>query len=176
MSGSKRSDAMVAVQIRRHRPGEPMPTADDGELVISDGDSVYISRSREAIEQTIAEDRAMRGREERRRALWGDGGRDSMTRLAMMFPSLRRAPGVAPWDVTALLRWACDVDDDSARHAAKFVLSVWNGCEWEAEARREGFISEEDRFGPFSVAEAVSVWDEEHVQAFMAWVRDPFWP
>lgn len=30
--------------------------------------------------------------------------------------------------------------------------------------------------GPFNVAEAVGNWDDEHREAFMKWVKYPFWP
>lgn len=32
------------------------------------------------------------------------------------------------------------------------------------------------RFGPFNLADAVSVWDRKHRAAVSAWIADPFWP
>jgi hypothetical protein len=115
---------------------------------------------------------------QRRRALWGDGGAAAMTRLCNLFPSLRNAYGVDPWDSMKMLSFACSGASHGALCAARFVLSVWNTVtDWNEEAHTAGILTdEEDRLRRFDVFEALGVWDFEHHKAFLTWVRDPFWP
>ncbi len=61
----------------------------------------------------------------KRRELWGDIGPGAMTRLAKMFPTLREADGVEPWDAMRLLEWLCGpAPGTGARWAGLFVLGV----------------------------------------------------
>ena len=114
----------------------------------------------------------------RRRELWGEGGAAAMTRLCKLFPSLRSAPGVEPWDSMRMLAVACGGASHGALCAARFVLSVWNcATDWDKEAHEAGILTdEEDRLRRFDVFEALGVWDFEHHEAFLTWARDPFWP
>jgi hypothetical protein len=84
-------------------------------------------------------------------------------RLALSFPTLRRAPGVYPWAAPQLDAWAAGpAPGDGALDAARFVLAVWdNHHSW--------------RCGRFDVVEALSVWDAPHRGAFLTWVARPWW-
>jgi hypothetical protein len=144
---------------------------EDGEAMYS-GDPEAVAEAKEARGRTLA-------REERRKELWGEIGPGSMTRLARLFPSLRDADGVEPWDdALKLLRWACSGKSHGEVLAAKFVLSVWNSStDWGEMAREEGIItSPEQHFSRFDVFEAMATWDAEHVEAMLTWLRLPFWP
>ena len=69
--------------------------------------------------------------EAKRRELWGEIGPSAMTRLAKLFPSLRDAPGVEPWDAIKFLDWLCSGAATSGNTAAGlFVLGVWNDEDW----------------------------------------------
>ena len=88
-------------------------------------------------------------REERARRidLWGEHGSTAITKLAKMFPGLRAAPGVEPWDEMKLLEWVCVhgrwcMDRSGERRgewfwSALFVLSVWRGFDWGEMAEQE---------------------------------------
>lgn len=84
-------------------------------------------------------------------------------KLALSFPTLRDAyGGVLPWKAADLDRFACEPVSDGARHAARFVLAVWdNAGGWGC--------------GRFDVIEAMAVWDPDHRAAFLAWASDPWW-
>jgi hypothetical protein len=88
----------------------------------------------------ILEEEAKRLKEEGiRRELWGEVGPGAMTRLARMFPLLRMAEGIEPWDATQLLKWLCSSPavTSGSFYAALFVLGVWNsGVDW-GEAAKE---------------------------------------
>ncbi|MCU1277093.1 MAG: hypothetical protein JWM53_639 [bacterium] len=74
----------------------------------------------------------------KRRELWGEIGPGAMTRLAKLFPSLRDAPGLDPWDALKLLDWLCSAAATSGNTAAGlFVLGVWNDEDWIEVARAE---------------------------------------
>jgi hypothetical protein len=76
--------------------------------------------------------------EGKRRELWGEIGPGAMTRLAKLFPSLREAPGVAPWDSLKLLDWLTSGAATSGNTAAGlFVLGVWNDLDWIEVAHKE---------------------------------------
>lgn len=111
---------------------------------------------------------------------WGDGGRDGMARLAQMFPTLRQAAGVAPWDPDALMRWASSsgaITSGSA-HAVAFLLNVWNTrADWPAVASSElGIDPQAAEWFRFNCGEAIACWDSTHRAAFLAWCREPFFP
>jgi len=82
--------------------------------------------------------------------------------LADTFPTLRGA--IKSWDPQRLARWASSSERCSAaRHAARFVLSVWDPYgEWEC--------------GPFNLHLALQCWDDKHRAAFLTWVKNPWWP
>ena len=84
-----------------------------------------------------------------------------MTALAALFPSLRDAPGLSPWDPRRLDAWATVAPNEAARHAARFVLGVFDDCEpWAC--------------GRFDVLRAVRAWDDEHRRAFAGWAILPW--
>jgi hypothetical protein len=90
-----------------------------------------------------------------------------MLRLAGSFPTLAEKLGTYPranWDAGAFAEWTRKAGLCSgARHAAAFVLSVWNpSVRWSV--------------GRFDAHRALAVWDRPHREAFAAWVRDPWWP
>lgn len=90
------------------------------------------------------------------RARWAD--------LARSFPSLDGAPGIEPFDLEALTRWSRS-RGSGARHAVRFVVSVWN----PDAPLQLGLES-------FDVHAALGAWDLRHRAAFVAWARAPWWP
>lgn len=91
-----------------------------------------------------------------------------MTALGKLFPTLQDAPGVDPWDVDALVAWLNGPAPGAGASAAgRFLLGVWNSrIDWT----ELGLAAP----GRFDLFEALSVWDREHVAAFMEWVDAPF--
>jgi len=89
-----------------------------------------------------------------------------MSELATSFPTLAGGvPGVLPWDAEALEEWAAGpAPSHGGLCAARFVLSVWNGC------------TDDWRCGRFDAMEALGCWDNQHRAAFVAWASDPWWP
>ena len=89
---------------------------------------------------------------------------DLMTTLALTFPTLHQAPGVQPWKPAKLDQWACSPHPCcGARHAARFVLAVWNDHQnW--------------RCGRFHLIEAMHTWDQAHVGALCRWLSAPRFP
>lgn len=87
-----------------------------------------------------------------------------VSRLAKSFPSLRRTPGVEPWEPMLLDEWAASsVISHGELCAAQFLLAVWdNKGDWNC--------------GNFDLMEALSVWDIEHRVAFLSWASQPWWP
>lgn len=89
-----------------------------------------------------------------------------MQTLCATFPSLRAAPGAAPWSPDVLDAWACGpAASTAARVSAAFVLAVWTGT-------RDGYW----RTPGFDVFRAAAEWDEAHRRAFSAWLSSPWWP
>lgn len=88
--------------------------------------------------------------------------RARVTSLANQFYVLKNAPGVAPWDPAKLDEWASGAVSDGERHAAAFVLHVWNPYgQWHV--------------GRFDVMAALSVWDEGNRRPFAEWAKNPYW-
>lgn len=117
------------------------------------------------------------------RERWGNDAAERMRRLCRAFPSLRGVPGADPWDAMHLLAWLCTSGavTTGSRHAAKFVLQVWNNStDWAELARKptaeEGLGLADVEFEPFNAVQALAVWDTEHDNAFRAWCELPFWP
>jgi hypothetical protein len=116
------------------------------------------------------------------------GGHRRMTELARLFPTLRRADGLAPWDPHKLDAWACSgAPCHGGLHAARFMLAVWSGHAGRvrlgrqtAQGKRDGvtrFILETPwRCGPFDVVDAMGTWDNMHRMVFLAWAKEPWWP
>jgi hypothetical protein len=105
-----------------------------------------------------------------RRARWPHDIDEAMSVLGRMFPSLRGAPGVDPWDVARLVEWLNGPAPGSgARWAGRFLLGVWNAdTDWtELDLEPPG---------RFDLFRAMSAWDDAHVSAMKAWIEAPFWP
>lgn len=119
---------------------------------------------------------------------WPADGRQAMTELAGMFPSFARrdVPGIAPWEPLELVRWlnTSGAPTSGSRHAALFLLSIWNREDWsDRRAFERGQAlrirrSKESvrRIGRFDISDAWAVWDEGHRRAALAWLVEPFWP
>lgn len=88
--------------------------------------------------------------------------RTLIANLASRFPVLESAPGIKEWDSQKLDEWAATVASTGERHAAAFVLHVWN-CyhDWNV--------------GRFDVMEALRTWDRENAAPFLEWAKDPYW-
>jgi hypothetical protein len=139
---------------------------------------------REALQQLEHEYKLEAARRADRTQLWGDqGNRVAMERLCALFPTLRGVPGTSPWDAMHLLTWlvTSEAPTSGSRHAAKFVLQVWNsGDDWQEWARlpkdQDGLGIEDAVLQPFNAVAALAVWDEAHAKAFRTWVHTPFFP
>ncbi len=83
----------------------------------------------------------------------------TVTELANIFPSLRNAPGLDPFDELRFEKWMKEEASLQARHAARLVLSVW-----------------ENMPQAFSITEAFRDWDDEHREAYVAWFQRPLMP
>jgi hypothetical protein len=92
---------------------------------------------------------------------------ERMTKIAERFPTLRRVPGVRPWNAEAFVAWIRDASLGSGTScAARFVLTVWNGGNYFKG------------IAPFDFDKARSTWDKPHAEAFRAFVAEDwdFWP
>jgi hypothetical protein len=83
----------------------------------------------------------------------------AVAELGRLFPSLRDAPGLEPFDESRFEEWMKSEASPIAVHAARFVLSVWEN---------------EPNF--FNIVEAFRDWDDEHRDAYVAWFRRPLMP
>src|SRR5688572_31267540 len=80
-------------------------------------------------------------------------------------PTLRGVPGTDPWNAMQLLEWLCTSGGvtTGSRHAARFVLQVWNpSTDWGALAMappaEEGLGLKGVELAPFNVVEALALW------------------
>ncbi len=100
---------------------------------------------------------------------------ERMSALAVSFPALQRAAAelIDPWiwERPGVLGTADVLDDwlasgapsHGARCAGQFVLSLWNpNHPWKS--------------GKFDLHEALKIWDDEHLHAFLNWARAPWYP
>jgi hypothetical protein len=113
--------------------------------------------------------------------MWSTDGSVAIVQLARSFPALAGAP-LEPWDPIGFYLWALPTSH-GARCAAHFVLQVWNcRTDWDHEVRanlkERGIKAPRGRLGTprFDLLDAMTVWDEHQKAAFLAWVREPFWP
>lgn len=106
-------------------------TGADGMTEIT-GDPVAIDEARRAIEEGERRERV-------RKQLWGEPGPGRMVRLCALFPSLRGKPGTDPWNADDFIEWLSGPAPTSgSRHAAMFVLGVWNPTtDWSEVAREQ---------------------------------------
>lgn len=104
---------------------------------------------------------------------WGKTGGEAILKLARSFSSLAN---LERWDSLALLR-TLPTASHGERLSAQFVLGVWNPyTDWAKVARAERIKGDRAAFGRFDLIEAIGVWDPAHVEAAMAWMRQPFYP
>jgi hypothetical protein len=99
-----------------------------------------------------------------------------MRALARSFPSLRSMPDsfFEPWDPEAFAEfWAAGSGGE--KDAALFVLSVWNPSTNWAEFGLSRGVTRGERMGTFDVHRALGNWDRGHIDAFVAWAKDPWW-
>ncbi len=91
------------------------------------------------------------------------GGGERLMELALSFPTLASCP-LHAWDAGAFDDWAAEACfDPPARHAARFVLSLWNS-DWPWKT------------GRFDATSAVAAWDRAHRVILVAWTLEPWWP
>jgi len=83
----------------------------------------------------------------------------AVAELANMFPSLRGASGLDPFDEVCFEEWVKMEASGMAKHAARFVLSVW-----------------ENMPHAFNLTDAFRDWDDEHREAYIAWLQRPLMP
>jgi hypothetical protein len=93
---------------------------------------------------------------------------DYMSAFAETFPTLRNRPGVRPWDPILLAKQLKSAGVTNASyHAIMFVLGVWSTT--------FGTRDVDLCTTPFNIHAALQSWDDLHMKAFQAWVRDPWW-
>ena len=100
-----------------------------------------------------------------------------MSYLAQLFPTLRAAPGVEPFDAEKLLRWCATSPALTAggAHAIAFLLSVYNpDADWRLEAKERGLDAPDSI--PFDAVRAMRTWDAPHRRAFLVWAEKPVFP
>jgi hypothetical protein len=92
--------------------------------------------------------------------------RDAIKELARTFPSLAELEMFQPdahFDGDEMDAFRSGVLCHGGKCAFQFIASVWNPT-----AKR--------KCGKFDLHDAMSVWDDEHRAAFVAWATDPWWP
>ncbi len=157
----RRIERSTAEELARDYPDECRRQLDAFDVNIGAGRNVgaYL---RAAIEQRWAAPRAQRSmflnpRAARRQTEFRSDS--SCAYLALSFPSLRRAPGIQPWDAEALDRWAAQPNrDPAARAAAQLALGFADsGRAWTC--------------GRFDLWEALTIWDCDHGSPFVAFLQ-----
>ena len=94
---------------------------------------------------------------------------EAMSRLAEAFHVLDGVPGVRPWDAVQLRGWLEGSNRSSSRHAALFVLNVWN-------PNSVDHPKDPHPWPPFDVHDAWQCWDNDNRGAFLGWAETPWWP
>jgi hypothetical protein len=112
----------------------------EGQVKMPAGTLTVQGDSAEAVDQAVDAFKRSQERESFRRKRWGKGGVEGMERLCALFPSLRSVPGTKPWSVDHLMEWlTTGAPTSGSRHAAMFVLGVWNPQTDWSEIGREMF-------------------------------------
>jgi hypothetical protein len=101
---------------------------------------------------------------------WPKDRARAMVQLAMMFPSLREAPGANPWQPRILIRWCMSFYPEGEypqpAWAARFLLAVWDPkFDWTESAAYNL---------AFNLMEAWAEWDSPHRAAALRWLENPF--
>lgn len=105
--------------------------------------------------------------------------KEKMTWLCKQFPTLRQIRGVDPWDPDRFDQNTYRKKSDGLRHAAAFVLSLWDFYHCRSTGAGNGDESYEPsprKIGEFNAVWAMHSWDKPHRKAFANWVSDPWWP
>jgi hypothetical protein len=122
------------------------------------------------------------------RTAWPKDSEAAMSALAGLFPSMRRfdgswVAGTNPWQASALVHWLNTSGEPTSgsRHAALFLLSVWNSDDWQVHGLKVRKLGPNDwkgmrRIGRFDFNDAWASWDQQHREAALAWLTNPFWP
>lgn len=139
-----------------------------------DGQRFIVSgESEEAVDNAIEEFAASKEREIRRCQRWPGDYRQRMTVLSQLFPTMRGVPGTDPWNVDQLIQWMnSGAPTSGSWWAAMFLLGVWSPSQdW-----RECGLKVKKGHGRFNFFNAMSTWDDQHIQAMQEWIALPFWP
>lgn len=97
---------------------------------------------------------------------------EKMKTLAESFPAFRDVFKDG-WSVERLSQWwKSGAPTGGSRHAAMFLLQVWNCTTTAAEWRKYGFPGME----PFNVVRALGTWDNFYRAVFLRWCAEPFFP
>jgi len=113
-------------------------------------------------------------RQRRQRDRWPENLNHAMSELARLFPTMQGVPGTDPWDVHKLMGWMnTGAPTTGSWHAAMFLLGVWNPhTKWN----QEGVKMRKGANGKFDLFVAMQGWDQQHIDAAMEWIRNPFFP
>lgn len=113
-------------------------------------------------------------RQRQQRARWNDSLTVAMSELANLFPTMRGVPGTNPWNVEALIAWMnTGAPTTGSWHAAMFLLGVWNPhTKWN----QEGLKMRKGASGKFDLFAAMHGWDQQHIEAALEWINNPFFP
>jgi hypothetical protein len=104
---------------------------------------------------------------------------EKMTWLCKQFPTLRQIRGVDPWGPDRFDQSTYRKTSSGLRHAAAFILSLWDFYRRRSDAHGNGDESGEPpprKIGRFDAVHAMRSWDKDHRRAFANWVSDPWWP
>ncbi len=84
--------------------------------------------------------------------------------MCKLFPDLRNAPGVDPWEPGELDTWAAtDPMGANSKSNVRFILGIWSGSG-----------ADYWKVGKFELAD-VTGFDQHGLKAFQEWAEDPFW-
>jgi hypothetical protein len=113
-------------------------------------------------------------RQRQQRARWPESLTRAMSELANLFPTMRGVPGTDPWDVHQLMNWMnTGAPTTGSWWAAMFLLGVWNPhTKWN----QEGVKMRKGATGKFDLFVAMHGWDQQHIDAALEWIRNPFFP
>jgi hypothetical protein len=113
-------------------------------------------------------------RQREQRARWPENLNHAMSELAKLFPTMRGVPGTDPWDVHQLMAWMnTGAPTTGSWWAAMFLLGVWNPhTKWN----QEGVKMRKGATGKFDLFVAMHGWDQQHIDAALEWIRNPFFP
>jgi hypothetical protein len=108
------------------------------------------------------------------RARWPENLNHAMSVLANLFPTMQGVPGTDPWNVEQLIAWMnTGAPTTGSWHAAMFLLGVWNPhTKWN----QEGVKMRKGSSGKFDLFAAMHGWDQQHIEAAMVWINNPFFP